>query len=156
MDVTDEIVRFFGEVNKIISKYGIETVLKNLRQLHGEFDDELERDVSEYILAVTSNHYEVEIDDIRYSNKRGVISESRRMCFALMKEHLPISDEEIGGIFGGRSRQYVSKERNSLPINQDKFATKDEAKFVNDFLELTMKVLYFKNEYKLNKRKKPN
>ena len=85
------------------------------------------------------------------SNKRGKIAEARRMCFALMKEHLPFSDEQIGEYFG-RSRQYINRELINLPINQDKFATKDEAKFVNDFITLTIEVLKYKNSYGINNK----
>jgi hypothetical protein len=81
------------------------------------------------------------------SKKRGLISEARRMCFALVKEHLSFTDEEIGRYFGGRTRQYINQELTSLPINQDKLATKQETKFVNNFLYLTAEVLKFKNEY---------
>ena len=81
------------------------------------------------------------------SKKRGIISEARRMSFALMKEHLPFTDEEIGYYFGGRSRQYVNKELTGLPINQEKVATKQQARFVDDFLMLTISVVNFKNEY---------
>jgi Bacterial dnaA protein helix-turn-helix len=156
MGGTDEIVDFFREVQKVIKKHGLETVLTKLREIHGNNSQHgFEKDVCEYILAVTANHYKVPKEDIVRSKKRGIISEARRMCFALMKEHLPISDEEIGDIFDGRSRQFVNKELSNLPINQDNFATKDEANFVKDFLELTVMVLYFKNDYSLNKETEP-
>jgi hypothetical protein len=74
------------------------------------------------------------------------------MCFALMKEHLPFTDEEIGDYFGGRSRQYVNKELTGLPINQERLATKQEVKFVNDFILLTTNVLKYKNGYSANNK----
>jgi hypothetical protein len=86
---------------------------------------------------------EMESKDIKFYNKNGVQTE----CFALMKEHLPFTDEEIGDYFGGRSRQYVNNELTKLPINHEKLATKQETKFVNNFLYLTAEVLKFKNEY---------
>jgi hypothetical protein len=69
-----------------------------------------------------------------------------------MKEHLPFTDEEIGDYFGGRSRQYVNNELTKLPINQDKLATKQEIKFVNDFMVLTTSVLKYKNGYNSNNK----
>lgn len=157
MGGTDEIVDFFREVQKVIKKHGLETVLTKLREIHGDNShDGFEKDVCEFILVKTANHYLIPKEDIIRSKKRGVVSEARRMCFALMKEHLPISDEEIGDIFDGRSRQFVNKELKDLPINQDKFATKDEANFVKDFLELTVIVLHFRNSYVMNKEQKPS
>jgi hypothetical protein len=67
-----------------------------------------------------------------------------------MKEHLPFTDEEIGDYFGGRSRQYVNKELISLPINQENLSTKQDIRFVNDFMMLTKNVLKYKNSYKVN------
>jgi hypothetical protein len=145
-----EIATFFGEVQRVISKYGIDHVMNKLREIHYEHTDAKDRDVCEYILAITSTHYRVVKDDVLKSKKRGVISEARRMCYALMKEHLPISDQEIANYFGGKSRQLVNREIKNLPLNQDKFATKDEAKFVDDFLVLTVEVLKYRNNYELN------
>jgi chromosomal replication initiation ATPase DnaA len=151
MKQTDEIVDFFREVQRVITKHGLDKVLKQLRSIHSESDEGFEHDVSEYILVVTSNHYSLLKEDVLYSRKRGIVSDARRMCFALMKEHLVVSDEQIGDKFD-RSRQYINKELSGLPLNQDSFATKDEANFVKDFIELTTKVLYYKNGYKLNNK----
>ena len=64
-----------------------------------------------------------------FSNKRGNVSRARKMCFALMKEHLNITDEEIGGYFGGKARQFVNNQLSSLPINKDKYKNKKEEVF---------------------------
>lgn len=151
MDNQAEIVEFFREVQRIISKHGLKKVIGQLRIISLDSDG-YEKDVCEYIIATTSNHYVISKDLLLNSKKRGKISEARRMCFALMKEHLPFSDEQIGDYFGGRSRQYINKELTGLPLNQDKFATKHEAKFVNDFISLTTEVLRYKNSYNLNKQ----
>lgn len=148
----DEIVSFFREVQRVISKHGLEKVLKQLRQIHFQNGDAYEQDVFEYILIITSNEYEIEKDEVLHSNKRGKVAEARRMCFALMKEHLNISDEEIGDYFGGKSRQFVNKELKALPLNQDKFTNRDEKRFVKDFISLTTDVLFFKNSYDKTKK----
>lgn len=145
-----EILEFLREVQRVISKHGLNKVLGQLRKIKIDSNNELERDVCEYILTETSRHYSIEINDILTSKKRGFISEARRMCFALMKEHLPFTDEEIGDYFGGRSRQYVNKELISLPINQENLSTKQDIRFVNDFMMLTKNVLKYKNSYKVN------
>lgn len=145
-DDTENIVAFFAEVQRVIKRYGYDHVIKKLRELHEVEDEGVQKQVSDYILLKTCNHYSLNRDDVLFSNKRGVISEARRMCYALMKEHLGVSDEHIGFLFGGRSRQYVNKELNELPLNRDKYATKEEAKFVEDFLFLTRQILSYKNE----------
>ncbi len=146
MDSQTEIVDFLKQVQKIISKHGLSKVLTQLRTMSIEHGDGTEN-VCEYIITLTRVHYAIDRDVLLNSKKRGRITEARRMCFALMKEHLPFSDEEIGNYFGGRSRQYVNRELMNLPINQDKFSTKHESKFVNDFISLTMKVVEYKKKY---------
>ena len=144
-----EILEFFREVQRVISKHGLQKVLTQLRRIQNDFDNTFEKEIFNFILNETATHYEIEINDILNSKKRGTISEARRMSFALMKEHLPFTDEEIGYYFGGRSRQYVNKELTGLPINQEKVATKQQARFVDDFIMLTISVVKFKNEYNL-------
>ena len=151
MNTQTEILDFFREVQRVIKKHGLEKVLGQLRKIEIDCGDGHEADVCEFIISSTSNHYDISKDVMIYSNRRGKVAESRRMCFALMKEHLTFSDEKIGEYFA-RSRQYINKELTSLPINQDKFATKDEAKFVNDFISLTIKVLRFKNSHSINNK----
>lgn len=147
-----EILEFFREVQRVISKHGLQKVLSQLRKIQNDFDNTTEKAIFDFILIETAKHYNTEINDILNSKKRGVISEARRMSFALMKEHLPFTDEEIGYYFGSRSRQYVNKELTSLPINQDNLWKKRDVKFVNDFIVLTTSVLNFKNEYNLNNK----
>jgi hypothetical protein len=151
-----EILEFFKEVQRVISKHGLQKVLSQLRKIQNDFDNTIDRDIFDFILTETAKHYNIEINDILNSKKRGIISEARRMSFALMKEHLPFTDEEIGYYFGGRSRQYVNKELTSLPINQDNLWKKRDVKFLNDFMLLTKGVLNFKNECNLNNKLKNN
>jgi hypothetical protein len=152
MKDNSEIIDFFKEVQRVISKHGLDFVLNHLKQIQESEGDEKVDDICEYILAITSNHYEVIKEDVKNSKKRGKISESRRMCFALMKEHLLISDEKIGDYFNSRSRQYVNKELLSLPLNQDSFTTKNEKSFVQDFIKLSTEVLKYRNSYELTKQ----
>ena len=78
------------------------------------------------------------------------------MAFALLKEHLPFTDEEIGDCFGGRSRQYVNNELSKLPINQDNLWKKRDVQFLNDFLSLTKSVLEYKKDNELIQEKYGN
>ena len=155
MDNQTEIVEFFREVQRIISKHGLGKVLGQLRRISLDGDG-YEKDVCEYIIATTSNHYVISKELLLNSKKRGKISEARRMCFALMKEHLPFTDEEIGHYFGGRSRQFVNKELVGLPINQENLWKKRDVKFVNDFMVLTTNVVKYKNNFSVNNKMKDN
>lgn len=145
-----EVIEFFRQIHKLIQKNGLEKVLNQLKQINVLNGDNFEKDVCNYIVSITANNYIIEKELILNSSKRGKVSEARRMCFALIKEHLTFSDEEIGVYFGGRSRQYINRELTNLPLNQDRLS-KVESKFLNDFMELTKKVVEYKNTYSLQK-----
>lgn len=149
MQSEKEIINFLKELHRVISKFGADKVINQIRKLHLDSDDVYTKDVCNYILVVTSNKYKITLDDLMYSNKRGNVSDARKMCFALMKEHLSITDEEIGSYFGGKKRQYINNQLNSLPINKDKYKNKEEANFVKDFIELSTDVLFYVNSYDL-------
>jgi hypothetical protein len=152
MTTESQIYEFFREVQKAILKHGFERVVSQLRRIQFDNVNIFEKDVAEFILTATANHYCLDRKDVLMSKKRGVLSEARRMGFALMKEHLPFTDEEIGQFFNGRSRQYVNNELMRLPLNNDKLSTKQDNKFVNDFLNLTTMVVKYKNEYNENNK----
>lgn len=149
MQSEKEIINFLKELHRVISKFGADKVLNQIRKLHLDTDDIFVKDVCQYILVVTANKYKISVDELMYSKKRGDIPYARRMCFALMKEHLNITDEEIGGYFGGKARQYVNNQLSSLPINKDKYADKKEEIFVKQFVELSTDVLFFVNSYEI-------
>ena len=115
-----------------------------------DYDGETRSSICNYIVTITANHYNISAKDIIYSNKRGLISEGRKMCYALVKEHLKITEELIGDYFGGRKRQDVNRAINSLPLNDDHFATKQEKQFVDDFIKLTIKVMKYRNNLSLD------
>jgi chromosomal replication initiation ATPase DnaA len=150
MTSQSEIIEFFREVQRVINKYGLKKVLIQLKRIQVDCGEGFESDVLDYIITITANHYIVDKNDIVNSKKRGMVSEARRMCFALIKEHLQFTDEEIGMYFGGRSRQSVNNELTDMPLNNDVLTTKQESKFVQNFLFLTTQVLRYKNSYNIN------
>jgi chromosomal replication initiation ATPase DnaA len=117
-----ELLDFFKQIQKIIAKHGFEKFLSEIKKIQIDLENIIEQKIIDYILLITAKHYKIEVNDILNSKKRGIIAESRRMAFALLKEHLPFTDEEIGDCFGGRSRQYVNKELN---YNKDLIGTQE-------------------------------
>jgi chromosomal replication initiation ATPase DnaA len=89
----------------------------------------------------------VEKDDILMSKKRGNVSEARKMCFALMKNNLKISDSCIGDYVGGRSKQYVHNELKTIMLDKEHLKTKQEFQFYEDFLKLNDELLVIRNSY---------
>jgi chromosomal replication initiation ATPase DnaA len=144
-DNSAEFTRFLKEVYRVVKKYGIDRVSKQLRRIENYSSERFNSEICTYIVDITSKHYNISREDIMVSNKRGDVTEARRMCFALVKEHLGYTYEKIGEFFGGKTKQFVFQEVNMLPINDDHLVTKHEKQFVNDFMELTKKVYEHKN-----------
>jgi hypothetical protein len=59
-----EILEFFREVQRVISKHGLQKVLSQLRKIQNDFDNTIERDIFDFILTETAKHYNIEINDI--------------------------------------------------------------------------------------------
>ena len=69
-----EIVNFLKELHRVISKFGADKVLNQIRKLHLDSDDVYTKDVCNYILIVASNKYRITTDELTFSNKRGNVS----------------------------------------------------------------------------------
>lgn len=143
----DELVVFLQQLHKVVSKVGIKKVLSKMKDITLDTKSSFEREMCEYIITICANHYLITKDDILLSNKRKVISEARRMCFALMKNNLGISDNSIGEYVGGRSKQFVHNELKNIVLNKQELKTKQEIQFYDDFVKLNNELLKFKNSH---------
>jgi chromosomal replication initiation ATPase DnaA len=128
MSGKDELVILFQQLHKVISKIGLQKLLARIN-------------------AICANHYLLEKNDFLLSKKRGNISEARRMCFALIKNNLNISDSSIGEYVGGRSKQFVNNELKSVVLDKEKIKTKYEHEFYENYVKLNNEVLMYKNSY---------
>jgi chromosomal replication initiation ATPase DnaA len=147
MSGKDELVIFLQQLHKVISKVGLPKVLSRITDITLDDKSSFEREICEHIITICANHYLIEKDDILISKKRGNVSEARRMCFALMKKNLEISDSSIGDYVGGRSKQFVNNELKNIPFNKEKFKNKQEISFYEDFIKLNNELLVIKNSY---------
>lgn len=145
MSGKDDLVTFFQQLHKVISKVGYKKVLSTISNITLDDREQKEKELCNQIIIVCANHFLVEKDEILLSKKRGIISEARRMCFALIKNNLGISDSAIGEYIGGRSKQFVNNELKTILLDETKLTTKYEHKFYNDYVKLNNEVLKIKN-----------
>ena len=121
------------DVNKLIAK------LQEIKE--PEF-----KNIIDYILKTTSGKFSVSENDIRFSMKRGVISDAKKVTIILLKIHLPMSEVQIGRFFGGKTRQaieYSIKEIKRLnPDSKNKY----EKELYDKYNELNTEVQKFKNK----------
>lgn len=147
MSGKDELVIFLQQLHKVISKVGLPKVLSRITDITLDDKSIFEREICEHIITICANHYLIEKDDILKSKKRGNVSEARRMCFALMKKNLEISDSSIGDYVGGRSKQFVNNELKTIILDEKKFETKQQLFFYKDFVKLNNELLIIRNSY---------
>jgi len=147
MSGNEELIMFLQQLHKVISKVGIKKVLSRITNITLEDKNIFERDICQNIITICANYYLVEKDDILMSKKRGNVSEARKMCFALMKNNLKISDSCIGDYVGGRSKQYVHNELKTIMLDKEHLKTKQEFQFYEDFLKLNDELLVIRNSY---------
>jgi chromosomal replication initiation ATPase DnaA len=147
MSGKDELVILFQQLHKVISKIGLQKFLARINDINLDEKDSFEKYLCGNIITICANHYFLEKNDFLLSKKRGNISEARRMCFALIKNNLNISDSSIGEYVGGRSKQFVNTELKSVVLDKEKIKTKYEHEFYENYVKLNNEVLMYKNSY---------
>jgi len=147
MSGKDELEILFQQLHKVISKIGLQKLLARINDINLDEKDSFERYLCNKIITICANHYLLEKNDFLLSKKRGNISEARRMCFALIKNNLNISDSSIGEYVGGRSKQFVNNELKSVVLDKEKIKTKYEHEFYENYVKLNNEVLMYKNSY---------
>lgn len=141
----EELLDFFSQVQRGIKRFGLAKVMTHLRKMDLERNNPNQKKVFEYVVKITANHYEIPKSDILYSNKRGVVTTAKKMCFSLLKKNINVSEGEIGRYFD-KSRQVINHALKNTPVEGLKYKNKSEAKFMNDFKTLNVLVVKFTNE----------
>jgi len=143
--VNDELLDFFSQVQRGIKRFGLAKVMTHLRKMDLERNNPNQKKVFEYVVVVTANHYDIPKADILYSNKRGVVTTAKKMCFSLLKSNIDVSEGDIGRYFD-KSRQVINHAIKNTPIIGSSFNNKQEQIFVTDFQTLNKMVIRFTNE----------
>lgn len=143
-NIDDEVITIIKRLAKTIKKVGVKKVVAALDELNTEEGFiEAHKALIKYITKETSNHFQVNPEDLKKKNIRGITVEARSMCFVLIKKYLDYKHEDVAGIFGSRNHSLVStalKEFKELDydIRQDR-------KFLEIFKEVDKKVEEQKN-----------
>ena len=145
MTNNEELLDFFSQVQRGIKRFGLAKVMAHLRKMDLEKNNPNQKKVFEYVVMITANHYEIPKSDILYSNKRGVVTTAKKMCFSLLKRNINVSEGEIGRYFD-KSRQVINHAIKNTPVLGLKYKNKQEAIFINDFQTLNVMVVKFTNE----------
>jgi hypothetical protein len=99
---------FFKEIYKGINKFGVVKVLKKLQQLDDEEIDEDLRELIRFIELKVVTTFEITIDQLKNSTERGIVTDARKMCYVLLKNHADFSDYRVAMHFK-KVRQVVHR-----------------------------------------------
>jgi chromosomal replication initiation ATPase DnaA len=138
-NIDDELSIIIKRLAKTIKKVGVKKVVAVLDELNTEEGFiEAHKALIKFTIKETSSSFQVNPEDLKKKNIRGITVEARSMCFVLLKKHLDYKHQDIAGIFGSRNHSLVStalKEFKELDydIRQDR-------KFLEIFKEVDKKV----------------
>ena len=143
-DVDEEIIILVKRLAKTIKKVGVAKVVEKLDELNTEEGFiEAHKQLIKYIIKETSLSFQVNSEDLKKKNIRGITVDARSMCFILLKKHLDLAHKDIIILFSGKSHAVVS---NALrQFNSLNYDIKKDRKFLEIFQKLDKQVEEQKN-----------
>lgn len=138
-DKSEDVSIVIKQFAKAIKKFGVKKVIAAIDELNTKGTiGESHKNLVAYTINQVSISFQVNPDDLKRKNIRGVIIDARSMCFILLKKYLDLKHEDIAGLFGSRNHSLVSnalREFNNLDYN-----IKADRKFLDIFREVEKKV----------------
>jgi len=143
-DIDEEIVFVVKRLAKAVSKHGVKKVVQVLDQLNNEEAFiEAHKALIKFILKETSAKFNLNPDDLKKNNIRGVIIDARNICCVLLKKHLDLKHMDIAGLFGSVNHSIVSNAiRNFEGLSYD---VKTDRCIIDVFNDVDAKTLEKKN-----------
>lgn len=131
---------------RAIELHGTDKVKETIESLEKQQIAESERLLLDYIVTKCMDFYDVEPKEIFNTSVRKCAT-ARSMSFVLLNQHTKLTQEEIGGLFGG-TRQGVS--RAVKMYNRERRGVSDTAglNFIKSHEELNKKIIEFKKNLK--------
>lgn len=138
-NLNDEIVFVVRRLAKAVSKHGAKKVISVLDKLNNEEAFvESHKALIKFIMKETSKEFQVNPEDMKRQNIRGIKVDARSMCFVLLKKHLDLKHEDIAGLFGSKNHSIVSNALRKFS-NLD-YNVKTDRKFLDIFRDIDKRV----------------
>lgn len=94
-----DIALIFRQIYTVVRKYGVENVLKKLREIEAKADEPSDVELIDIIINNVCKEFNVKRDTLFQKNKNARASEARRMCYVLIKTYLRLSNRQIAWFF---------------------------------------------------------
>lgn len=143
-NLDEELVFVVKRLAKAVSKHGVKKVVSVLDKINSEEAFvESHKALIKFIMRETSTEFQVNPEDMKRQNIRGIKVDARSMCFVLLKKHLDLSHNDIAGLFGSKNHSIVS---NAIrKFNDLNYESKTDRKFLDVFRSLDKRVEEHKN-----------
>ena len=140
----NEVITIIRRLAKTIKKVGVKKVVAALDELNTEEGFiEAHKMLIKFILKETATSYQLNSEDLKRKNIRGITIDARSMCFVLLKKHLDLTHADIALIFGSRNHSMVSS---ALSAYRDlDYDIRADRKFIEIFKDVDKKVVEQKN-----------
>lgn len=102
----------------------------------------------DFIIKKTAEHYRIAVEDIRFSTKRGVVSDAKKITILLLKKHLPISYGQIAFFFGGKARQGIYRAIKYMENLNPNSKNKQEKELFERYQQINNEVLKYNSKAK--------
>lgn len=105
---SSENVEMLRQLQKVVGKYGVNFVTKELRRLDERSSNKHTERIINHVLESVSKRYAIDIKDLMYSQKRGDTVVARKLCFILLNMNMEVGQEYIAEYFG-KTRKVVGR-----------------------------------------------
>jgi chromosomal replication initiation ATPase DnaA len=140
----EKVVNILNVFMRAIQSYGIERVQSTIESLENQQMDDSERLLLDYIVTKCMEYYDVEPKEMFNTSVRKCYY-ARSMSFILLNAHTRLTQEQIGGLFGG-SRVSVSRAIKMFNRESRGVSSTDALKFIKSHDVLNKKVVEFKKK----------
>lgn len=135
-------------LHQILNSMDVNELIAKLQEIkEPEF-----KKIIDYILKQSATRFSVSEHDIRFSTKRGIVSDAKKVTAIILKTHLPMSEIKIGRFFGGKTRQAINKCIKDMEKLEPNSKNRYEKELYEKYQEINGEVQEFKNKLLLKNK----
>jgi len=144
-DFNKHIIELFNILSDSIRKNGYDKIKKELMRVTASCKDPFLKSLELNIVKYSAEEYNVSVDDILNSYKRGDVADAKRQCYYFFNKYLPMSEYKIA-IYFKRSTSQINATLNMFKNLNDEHSVDRNIKIKNTNIENKIKLLIKNNK----------
>jgi chromosomal replication initiation ATPase DnaA len=137
------VIQVLSAVTDAIRKVGADALINQVIRLSENSGDPIKKELEAKILIYTAEEFQITVDNLMNSNKRGDTVLAKKICFILFKEQLRLSEYAIAKYFA-RTPPIINNAVKEFKANEGKL--KEEKRIINAYSNILEKINNFKEE----------